>query len=71
MRLWNFDSKLFVSTKSLELWCLVFGSAIAYCACVAIFFLSSEWALSPKKIRFATVYWIDASIKKLLYWPLF
>jgi hypothetical protein len=71
MRLWNFDSHQFVSTKTLELWCLVFGSAIAYCACVAIFLLTSEWTLSPMKSWFFTVSWIDGSMKMFRYWPLF
>jgi hypothetical protein len=71
MRLWNFDPHQFVGTKELELSCLIFGSAVAYCACVAIFLLTSEWALSPMKSRFVTVSWIDGSMKRLRYWPMF
>jgi hypothetical protein len=38
---------------------------------VAIFLLTSEWALSPMKSWFVTVSRIDGSMKKLRYWPLF
>ena len=42
MRLWNFDPHQFVNTKILELGCLVFGSVVGYCACVLIFFMTSD-----------------------------
>jgi hypothetical protein len=41
MRLWDFDPPQFTSTKVEELQCLVFGSFLAYFACVLIFGLTS------------------------------
>ncbi|OCK74128.1 hypothetical protein K432DRAFT_447470 [Lepidopterella palustris CBS 459.81] len=42
MRLWNFDLQEFINTKVQELGCLVFGSVVAYFACVLIFVLTSD-----------------------------
>jgi len=42
MRLWNFDPRQFAATKVEELQCLVFGSFIAYFACVLISALTSD-----------------------------
>ncbi|KAF8847428.1 hypothetical protein BDZ45DRAFT_754920 [Acephala macrosclerotiorum] len=42
MRLWNFDPRQFISTRVEELRCLVFGSFIAYFACVLIFALTGN-----------------------------
>ena len=42
MRLWNYDPRQFTPTKVEELRCLVFGSFVAYSACVLIFSLTSD-----------------------------
>jgi hypothetical protein len=42
MRLWDFDPKQFTPTKVEELQCLLFGSFVAYFACVLIFALTSD-----------------------------
>jgi hypothetical protein len=65
MRLWNFDVKQFVDIKVAELWCLVFGAAVAYCACVAIFAMTSE--PNPKKDQDLPVM-SDRETRDYRYW---
>jgi hypothetical protein len=40
MWLWNFDPRQFTSTKIEELRCLLFGTFVAYFACVLMFVLT-------------------------------
>jgi hypothetical protein len=71
MRLWNFDSEQFVNTKMLELRCLVFGSVIAFCACVAVFFLTSEWNSWSMKNESDAGSWSERLQESLLDWAHF
>jgi hypothetical protein len=56
MRLWNFDPRQFVDTKIQELGCLVFGSVIAYCACVLLYFMTSDGKMRKHR------YWISTML---------
>jgi hypothetical protein len=49
MRLWDFDPPQFTHTKVQELQCLVFGSFIAYFACVFISALTSDGKTRRKR----------------------
>lgn len=58
MRLWNFDPQQFIDNKIRDLWCLVFGSTVGYCACIVIFVLTSEEKHRKDRYRFAVVLFV-------------
>ena len=55
MRLWNFDPRQFTPTKVEELRCLVFGSFIAYFACVLIFALTGDGKRRTRRLTIVAV----------------